>query len=62
MKKPLRRQWQISRDPALKAEVNRLQMSATRRLNEWRKDLSSATFESIDPEVQSLLRMTKWLI
>jgi len=29
----LRRYWQITRDPALKAEVNRLQISVTRRLN-----------------------------
>jgi len=32
-----RRQWHIARDPALKAEVNRLQRSVTRRLKEWRK-------------------------
>ena len=34
LKNRLRRQWQITRDPALKAEVNRLQRSVTRRLNE----------------------------
>jgi len=38
LKNRLRRQWQFTRDPALKAEVNRLQRSVTRRLNEWRND------------------------
>jgi hypothetical protein len=38
MKNRLRRQWQITRDPALKAEVNRLQRSVIGRLNEWRND------------------------
>ena len=34
----LRRRWQVTRDPALKTEVNRLQRSVTRRLIEWRND------------------------
>jgi len=34
LKNRLRRQWQVTRDPALKADVNRLQRSVTRRLNE----------------------------
>jgi hypothetical protein len=34
LKNRLRRQWQITRDPALKAEVNRLKKSVTPRLNE----------------------------
>jgi hypothetical protein len=55
----LRRQWQITRNPVLKAEVNRLQRSVTRRLNEWRNDQWSTTLESLDPEDQSLWRMTK---
>jgi len=38
LKNRLRRQLHITRDPALKAEVNRLQRSVTRRLNEWRND------------------------
>jgi len=59
LKNRLRRQWQITRDPALKAEVNRLQRSVTRRLNEWWNDQWSATLESLDPEDQSLWRMTK---
>jgi len=59
LKNRLRRQWQITGDPALKAEVNRLQSSVTRRLNERRNDHWSATLESLDPEDQSLWRMTK---
>jgi hypothetical protein len=59
LKNRLRRQWQITRDPALKADVNRQQRSLTRRLNEWRNDQWSATLESLDPEDQSLWRMTK---
>ena len=50
----LRRQWQISRDAALKAEVNRLQKSVSRRQNEWRNDKWSAILESLDPQDQSL--------
>jgi hypothetical protein len=37
LKNRLRRQWQITRDTALKTEVNRLQNSMTRRPNECRK-------------------------
>jgi len=59
LKNQLRRQWQITRDPALKAEVNRLQRSATHRLNEWRNDQWSMTLESLDPQDQSLWMMTK---
>jgi hypothetical protein len=59
LKNRLRRRWQVTRDPALKAEVNRLQRSVTRRHNEWRNDQWSATLESLDPEDHSLWRMTK---
>ena len=59
LKNRLWRQWQITRDPTLKAEVNRLQRSVTHQLNEWRNDQWSATLESLDPEDQSLWRMTK---
>jgi hypothetical protein len=59
LKTPLRRQRLITRDPALKTEANRLHKSVTRRLNEWRKGQWSATLESLDPEDQSLWRMTK---
>jgi len=46
LKNRLQRQWQITRDPALKAKVNRLKRSVTRRLNEWRNDQWSRTLES----------------
>jgi hypothetical protein len=38
LKKRLRRQWQVTRDPALKAQANRLQRSVTYRQNEWRNE------------------------
>jgi hypothetical protein len=38
LKNRLRRQWQVTRDPALTAQVNRLQRSVTFRLNEWRNE------------------------
>jgi hypothetical protein len=62
LKNLLRRQWQVTRDPILKAEVNRLQRTVTRQLNEWRNDHWSATLESLDLEDQSLWRMTKWMM
>jgi hypothetical protein len=34
LKNRLRWRWQINRDPAMKVEVNRLQRSVIRRLNE----------------------------
>ena len=42
--------------------MNRPQRSVFRRLNDWRNDQWSATLESLDPEDQSLWRMTKRLI
>jgi len=42
--------WPTGFIPALKTEVNCLQRSVTRRLNEWRNDQWSATLESLDPE------------
>ena len=62
LKIQLRKQWQITRVPTLKAEVIRLQRSVTRRLNEWRNDQWSATLESLDPKDQSLWRITKKLM
>jgi hypothetical protein len=59
MKNGLRRQWQLTRDPTLKAEVNRLQRSVTLHLQELRNDQWSDTFEALHPEEQSLWRMTK---
>jgi hypothetical protein len=38
LKNWLRKRSQLTRDPALKAEVNRLQRSVTRLLNEWRNE------------------------
>jgi hypothetical protein len=61
LKNRLRRRGQVTRNPALKAEVNRLQRSVTRRLNEWRKDQWSTTLESLDHEDLSLWKMTKRL-
>jgi hypothetical protein len=55
----LRRQWKVTRDPALKAQVNRFQRSVTYRLNEWRNEQWSDTLESLDSEDQSLWKMTK---
>ena len=59
LKYGLRRQWQITRFPTLTAEVNRLQRSVARRLNEWRNDQWSVTLGSLDTEDQSLCRMAK---
>jgi hypothetical protein len=50
LKNRLRSRWQITRNPALKAEVNRLPRSVTNWLNEWRNDQWGATFESLNNE------------
>jgi hypothetical protein len=55
----LRRQWQVTRNPAVKAQVNRLQRSVTYRLDEWRNEQWRDTLESLDSEDQSLWKMTK---
>jgi hypothetical protein len=54
-----RRQWQVTKDPALKAEVYRLQRSVARSFNDWSKEQWGASLESLNPEYQSLWRMTK---
>jgi hypothetical protein len=59
LKYRLRSRWQVTRDPALKAEVNRGQRSVSHKLNEWRNDQWSATLESLHPDDQSLFRVTK---
>jgi hypothetical protein len=59
LKNWLRRRWQVTREPALRVEVNLLQWLVTRRLNEWRNDQWSKTLETLDPEDQSMWRMTK---
>jgi hypothetical protein len=38
LKNRLLKRWQVNRDTVLRTEVNRLQRSVTRRLNEWRND------------------------
>jgi hypothetical protein len=48
-KNRLRRQWQITRDPALKADVNRLKRSVTHQLNEWCSYQWIGRLESLDP-------------
>jgi hypothetical protein len=53
----LRRQWQVTRDPALKTQFNRLQRSVTYWLTEWRNEEWSDTLESLDSEDQSLWKM-----
>jgi hypothetical protein len=42
--------------------MNCLQRSVTCRPNKWRKDQWTATLKSLDPENQSLWRMTKRLM
>jgi len=59
---PLSRQWQITRDSTLKAEVDHLQSSVTNQLNEWRNDQWSNMLESLDPEDKSLWKMTRWVM
>jgi hypothetical protein len=59
LKNRQRRQWNVTRNPTLKVEVNRLQKSVTRRLNERWNDQWSATFISLDPEDQALWGITK---
>jgi hypothetical protein len=61
LKNRLTRQWQLTRDPALKAQINRLQRSVTRQLNEWRNGQWSDAPESLDSEGQSLWKVTNRL-
>jgi hypothetical protein len=42
LKNRLRRQWQITRDPSVKAQIKRLQRPMTYRLNEGRKERCTA--------------------
>jgi hypothetical protein len=46
----MRREWKVTKDPALRVEVNLLQRSVTRRLNELRNDQWTTTLESLNPE------------
>jgi hypothetical protein len=47
LKNRLRMQWKITRDPALKAQIKRLQSSVTRQLNEWRNGQWGDALESL---------------
>jgi hypothetical protein len=47
LKNRLKRQWQVTKDPALKIRVNRLQKSITHWLNEWRNRQLSDALESL---------------
>jgi hypothetical protein len=52
-------QWQITRAPALKAEVKRLQRSVSHHLNEWRNDQWRGTLEILDPVDQSMWKLMR---
>jgi hypothetical protein len=58
LKHRIKRQWQVTWDPALKALVNRLLRSVTHRLNEWRNEQWSDVLESLDSADQSLWKLT----
>ena len=59
LKNRLWRHCHVTTDPTLRAEVNRLQMSVTRRFNEWINPQWSATLLTLGSEDQSPWRMTK---
>ena len=52
-------QYQITRDPALKADVNSLQRSMTHQLNKWRNDQWNKMLEMLDPKDQSLWKINR---
>jgi hypothetical protein len=54
LKYRLRKKWQITRYPALKAKANRLQISVGRKLKEWNNGQWNYTLESLDPGQKSL--------
>jgi hypothetical protein len=62
LKNRLKRQWQVTSDPALKARVNLLQRSVTNRLNECRNEQWIDVLESLDSADQSLWKLTKRVI
>jgi hypothetical protein len=59
LKKRLKRRWQVTRDPTLKARVKRLQRSVTHRLNEWRNEQWIDGLESLDSADQSPWKLTR---
>jgi hypothetical protein len=52
LKNQLRSQWQIIRDPGLKAQLSRLQRSVTYRQNEWRNEQWNDALEFLDSKDQ----------
>jgi hypothetical protein len=58
-KSRFKRQWQLTREPAVKARVKRLQSSVTYRLNEWRNEQSRDCRNPWTLEDQSSWKMTK---
>jgi hypothetical protein len=54
LKNGLSRRWQVTRDPALKALVNRLQNCVTYQLNEWRNEQWSGELES-SPQISLMV-------
>jgi hypothetical protein len=59
LKNRLSTQWQITRDPALKAQMNRLQRSVTWQMNEWRNGQWNEALESLCCVEQSLCKIKK---
>ena len=59
LKNWLWRQQQVTRDCALRAEINRLQMSVICQLNVWRNDWWSATTESLELILAQEISSTK---
>jgi hypothetical protein len=59
LKERLKGHWQVTRDPTLKARVNRLQRSVTHRLNEWRNEQWCDALESLDSADHSLWKLTR---
>jgi len=55
----LRRRLKITRDNALKAQINRLLWSVTNQLNDWRNDHWSNTLESLDLDDKAVWKMTR---
>jgi len=61
-KNRLRKDWQINRDPTTKNRINCLQRWIGFEIKEWRNAQWSDTFQSLNPEDQSLWKITKWVM
>jgi hypothetical protein len=59
LKNQLKRQWQLTRHPALKTQTKRLQRSVTYRLNDWRNEEWTDTLQALNSEDKSPWKMTK---